>query len=622
MAGKIYVSPTKLPNEYQEVEYLETDGNAYIQTTYQPGIKTKTVAVFSNVTGGTTPCALFGAMDTDTEETSQYWAQWSGESEWMGERFLPAIGGSASGFSVSTDPEGELFTFEIGDYTVSGSRETVTCKVSYGQTSESISLDIWDNSFVKTTAYGAIFTVKNTNGVWDTIQNGLRLHSYKTYNYSSGSYVLARDYIPCYRKADNKPGLFDLVHQVFYTNASNVAGSEFICGNAKKLPDAYQRVEYLESTGTQYIDTGVIQNSDQMAMEITFRLTSNTYSNSGWLMGCWDTSKAFAINVNKNSGDAAKKMVIGIGSAYWSTSSAIDLNTHIYKNDMANLTAYMDNVPYTVSTFTRTINNLHIYIFFGDETGTGDKTIGKCYGAKIWDAGLLIHDYYPCYRKADNKPGLYDIVTNTFLINASSDPDSEFICGPAISAPQSIAYLVSKIYAGVNGTAREVKRVYAGINGVAKLIYPIGTLIHIPTMTSNTAPSGKASASSQYNNTTRVPFMAFDKNSSSFWTQASDYQSKSGQYIQYDFGYSINPTKVTARTTGGDGAKTIRFDACANGSSTWNTLCTMNMPNSTSVVTVDISTSNMYRYFRWVVTAFYSSGWTRLAELDVYGMKY
>ena len=30
--------------------------------------------------------------------------------------------------------------------------------------------------------------------------------------------ILVRDFIPCIRKQDNKPGLYDIVNNVFYTN--------------------------------------------------------------------------------------------------------------------------------------------------------------------------------------------------------------------------------------------------------------------------------------------------------------------------------------------------------------------------------------------------------------------
>jgi hypothetical protein len=34
--------------------------------------------------------------------------------------------------------------------------------------------------------------------------------------------VLMRDFVPCYRKSDHEPGLYDLVNGVFYTNQGSV----------------------------------------------------------------------------------------------------------------------------------------------------------------------------------------------------------------------------------------------------------------------------------------------------------------------------------------------------------------------------------------------------------------
>lgn len=41
--------------------------------------------------------------------------------------------------------------------------------------------------------------------------------------------TLVRDFIPVYRKSDNKPGLYDLVNGVFYSNEAT-SGSDFTAG--------------------------------------------------------------------------------------------------------------------------------------------------------------------------------------------------------------------------------------------------------------------------------------------------------------------------------------------------------------------------------------------------------
>ena len=56
---------------------------------------------------------------------------------------------------------------------------------------------------------------------------------------------------------------------------------------------------------------------------------------------------------------------------------------------------------------------------------------GKIYKLSGYDEGRKIIHLVPCYRKQDNKPGVYDIVTKQFLTNGGSDAD--FGLGPDIN---------------------------------------------------------------------------------------------------------------------------------------------------------------------------------------------
>lgn len=55
------------------------------------------------------------------------------------------------------------------------------------------------------------------------------------------------------------------------------------------------------------------------------------------------------------------------------------------------------------------------------------KYIGKVYYFKMYDNGTLVRDFIPVVRNLDNKPGLYDKVTDTFFTNAGTGDD--FIVG-------------------------------------------------------------------------------------------------------------------------------------------------------------------------------------------------
>lgn len=46
----------------------------------------------------------------------------------------------------------------------------------------------------------------------------------------------------------------------------------------------------------------------------------------------------------------------------------------------------------------------------------------RIYSAKFWIGGVLIRDFVPCVRKADNEPGMYDKVTKRFF--TKGDPNT------------------------------------------------------------------------------------------------------------------------------------------------------------------------------------------------------
>ena len=44
----------------------------------------------------------------------------------------------------------------------------------------------------------------------------------------------------------------------------------------------------------------------------------------------------------------------------------------------------------------------------------------RIYGCKIYNSDKLIRDFIPCYRKADNVSGMYDVVNKKFYTNAGT----------------------------------------------------------------------------------------------------------------------------------------------------------------------------------------------------------
>jgi hypothetical protein len=59
--------------------------------------------------------------------------------------------------------------------------------------------------------------------------------------------------VPVRRKVDGKPGMYDVLNDAFYVNQGSL---DFIEGEPL-FPEGYIGLDFIESTGTQYINTGI-----------------------------------------------------------------------------------------------------------------------------------------------------------------------------------------------------------------------------------------------------------------------------------------------------------------------------------------------------------------------------
>jgi len=187
-----------------------------------------------------------------------------------------------------------------------------------------------------------------------------------------------------------------------------------IYGNSVQgiLPSEYQQVEYIESTGSQYIDTGFIPNNNSR-----FVLKTNMTKYKGWAFGVQDNSLAsfdfgFAVST---SADISKSLV-----CYARTSYIIEESYHskVITIDLNKNKCYIDDVLINEFEETALISSYPVYLFSGNSYGNANtRSRIKVYSFEIYDNDNLVRNFIPCYRKSDNVIGLYDLVNNTFYTN-------------------------------------------------------------------------------------------------------------------------------------------------------------------------------------------------------------
>lgn len=210
---------------------------------------------------------------------------------------------------------------------------------------------------------------------------------------------------------------------------------------ASRLPAGYQELEYIQSTGTQYIDTDYIANQNTI---YKFEFEQAEY-NGNITLGNQGTGST---NTHRIFLTAGKIYLDIFGSQSRLNKDFTDL-LNVYHNwEIGNrYVKDLDTEEYLlqstkVTDFTA-IDNTYIC---GKASGLSKL---KIYGLKIYENETLIKNFIPCYRKSDNSVGIYDIVGKKFYGNSGT---GEFVKGEEVQEkykvremPEAIENIIEKL---------------------------------------------------------------------------------------------------------------------------------------------------------------------------------
>lgn len=181
----------------------------------------------------------------------------------------------------------------------------------------------------------------------------------------------------------------------------------------QRLPSEYQEVEYIESTGTQYIDTGIKLNQ---GMGVELKISDVVYGNTK-IFG----SRSSATTNNFSILSTASSIVCdfynyAVNRLSVSTPITEPITITMNPSRLVLNTSHQDISSY--NSFTTPGN---AYIFNGAGTFPTGYTNAKMrlYYCKIYSPSI-VRDFVPCYRKSDSVIGLYDLANDTFYTNAGT----------------------------------------------------------------------------------------------------------------------------------------------------------------------------------------------------------
>lgn len=211
------------------------------------------------------------------------------------------------------------------------------------------------------------------------------------------------------------------------------------------LPSGYKQVGYIQSSGTQYIDTGFKPNQNTRVRIVAEWSPSSTTS---WLFGARNgTNKgAFAFLTYKGSYRADYGTATTTLPSSPSGKITVDLDKNAVKLNGATVATASEQ------TFSTTCN---LVLFANNTAGTiAGYTSGKLYSCQIYDNGTLVRDFIPCRSASSSAGALWDDITNELF-------QGGFGAGPEVSGTHK---------ALINGTAYDAKSGKCLINGTGYAI--------------------------------------------------------------------------------------------------------------------------------------------------------
>lgn len=450
-----------LPEGYQQLEYIESDGNQYFETGY--ALKTNSVVSYE--------CAIPTPSTSDQQTKAIFGSERNvnGNPGWTGwivtnyNSDNPLMGCNRYGNMNYSDSilrkldwdfetRGRFVHDQWGFKFNNARRYFNNTDMSPGSP--------WNDGSANSKIL-LLATRRNTNPDEKFIGKLYYLRIYETNNMLVP--ILVHEYVPC--KYNDTVGLYDTVAETFLTPV--ISSSIPLTGGPEgsyqlpyndlrrdvlqpELPEGYTPVEYIEGTGDQYIDTGYkAKTTDEIFLNV--ELLPRSGSAYEWMCGYQKTTPYRYLYSSAND-NYNYYVIYGRGDE---PTGALDVRSQSSTGDTSNsrwITMYTYH-GYTYALYNTGLErartgsgvgwssafaDLSFYLF-SYNPGNGDHGVCahmKLHGGAFYaDGDTLIHCYVPCYRNIDNVAGLYDVMTDEFLTNANESSASDFTIGPTISQP-------------------------------------------------------------------------------------------------------------------------------------------------------------------------------------------
>ena len=270
-----------------------------------------------------------------------------------------------------------------------------------------------------------------------TIQEEINLYNSKAYADAKSN---GTEYVPAkiedIKSAEKYKGKIDIRNDnVVLKKEATVEEKKWALENNINIliSDEYQEVEYIESTGTQWINTGFCPTTKTKA-EIDIELTKLEGGAYKFIMGSRNTTYntngyMWEVIINPN-----KLLHVQVGD--YTTNRIIQKEYTVipgtrmkisFDPSQKQLFVNYEVIEYFNGEVGDKKVDYPMYLLttiYGDQVNMASTKMyaisAKLYSTTIYDDDKLVRDFVPCYRKSDGVIGLYDRVENKFYTNSGT----------------------------------------------------------------------------------------------------------------------------------------------------------------------------------------------------------
>lgn len=200
------------------------------------------------------------------------------------------------------------------------------------------------------------------------------------------------------------------------------------------IDPAYQQVEWIGATGTQYIATGIVPKN---APKLTLDFESQKSAGEAF-------QKLFGAEGESVTGGRKNRFSVFIGGANNVITATMTENTINSQHTASEATINFDSATYVNSRLVYQVDSVARTLKVGNTTATfsgnsmpvcanelfllcsnvvgiaSNYSVGKFYGSTYEDADGNAYYYVPCYRKSDGVIGVFDKVSKSFKGNSGT----------------------------------------------------------------------------------------------------------------------------------------------------------------------------------------------------------